>query len=443
MSTPPTSTAWCRASTTPPPAPLSTHMPPPPASALSASTPTKASISMAGLENQRVCLHHDAGALGAVVNRAAIRRQLSIMKEMGCNAIRCSHNPPAPELLDLCDQMGFLVMDEAFDMWRKRKSAHDYARYFDQWHERDLDDMIIRDRNHPSIFVWSIGNEVLEQWTHADADTLSLAEANLILNFGHAEEQAIEANEELSVNSLLTIKLADRVSRPRHHAPHHLRLQRARALQPPLPLGRTRHHWLQLPRHMVRHRARALSRHAIQHHRERVGPGHRGYYRMPSDSTFIWPARPEQPFFDPSLSCSSYDNCHVPGFDPRTLAALCARPRFHLRPVRMDRLRLSRRAHALRLAGAQFVLRHSRPRRVSQRRILPLSKRMASRQNCAPHLSALELDRRRRNRRVGLLQQCRRGRTLHQRRVTSISAKTPNASTPCGAHASSRARSQP
>lgn len=137
-----------------------------------------------------MCLHHDAGALGAVVNRASIIRQLGMLKDMGCNAIRCTHNPPAPELLDLCDEMGFLVMDEAFDMWRKRKTEHDYARYFNEWHERDLDEFVRRDRNHPSVIVWSIGNEVLEQWNDAAADTLSLAEANLILNFGHSPEQA-------------------------------------------------------------------------------------------------------------------------------------------------------------------------------------------------------------------------------------------------------------
>ncbi len=82
-----------------------------------------------------VCLHHDAGALGAVVNKAAIERQLKIMKEMGANAIRSSHNPPAPELLELCDSMGFMVMDETFDMWRKKKTSHDYSRYFPEWHE--------------------------------------------------------------------------------------------------------------------------------------------------------------------------------------------------------------------------------------------------------------------------------------------------------------------
>ena len=104
-------------------------------------------------------MHHDLGCLGAAVNTRAIERQLQILKEMGCNGIRCSHNPPAPELLDFCDRMGFIVMDEAFDMWRKKKTAHDYARYFNEWHERDLNDFILRDRNHPSVFMWSIGND--------------------------------------------------------------------------------------------------------------------------------------------------------------------------------------------------------------------------------------------------------------------------------------------
>lgn len=161
------------------------------------------------LKIRGVCLHHDLGALGAAVNKTALRRQLQIMKDMGANAIRCSHNPPAPELLDLCDEMGLMVMDEAFDMWRKQKSKFDYARYFDQWHEKDLTDLIVRDRNHPSVIIWSIGNEVLEQWSDAKADTLSLEEANLILNFGHSSDMLSKDGEELSVNSLLTKKLAD------------------------------------------------------------------------------------------------------------------------------------------------------------------------------------------------------------------------------------------
>lgn len=112
---------------------------------------------------QGVCLHHDLGPLGAAVNRRAIERQLEIMKEMGCNAIRTSHNPPAPELLDLCDRMGFLVIDESFDEWKIGKNRNGYAGLFDEWAEKDLVSMIRRDRNHPSIILWSIGNEIKEQ----------------------------------------------------------------------------------------------------------------------------------------------------------------------------------------------------------------------------------------------------------------------------------------
>lgn len=111
-----------------------------------------------------VCNHHDLGALGSAVNTRAIERQLEILKGMGCNAIRTAHNPPAPELLDLCDRMGFIVMDEAFDMWKKKKTSKDYHLHWDEWHTRDLQDMIRRDRNHPSVFVWSIGNEIREQF---------------------------------------------------------------------------------------------------------------------------------------------------------------------------------------------------------------------------------------------------------------------------------------
>lgn len=112
---------------------------------------------------QGVCNHHDLGALGAAVNRRAIERQLQIMKSMGANALRTSHNPPAPEVLDACDRLGIVVMDEAFDMWRIAKVPNGYAKYFDQWGERDLRDLIRRDRNHPSVILWSIGNEIPEQ----------------------------------------------------------------------------------------------------------------------------------------------------------------------------------------------------------------------------------------------------------------------------------------
>jgi len=103
------------------------------------------------------------------------KARLEIMRDMGVNAIRTSHNPPAPELLDLTDRMGFIVLDEAFDMWKKEKTKYDYHLDWDAWHERDLSDMVRRDRNHPSVFMWSIGNEVMEQWTNDDSTAIPIA----------------------------------------------------------------------------------------------------------------------------------------------------------------------------------------------------------------------------------------------------------------------------
>lgn len=111
-----------------------------------------------------VCNHHDLGALGTAFNVRAAERQLEILKAMGCNGIRTSHNPPAPQLLDLCDKMGFIVMDEAFDMWAKQKTRYDYHLDWKEWHKQDLEDQIRRDRNHPSVFIWSVGNEIGEQY---------------------------------------------------------------------------------------------------------------------------------------------------------------------------------------------------------------------------------------------------------------------------------------
>ncbi|KMS53122.1 beta-galactosidase [Sphingobium cupriresistens LL01] len=108
--------------------------------------------------------HHDLGAIGAAFNRRAAQRQLEILRDMGANAVRMSHNPPAPELLELTDQMGFLVMDEIFDSWEKKKTPHDFHLIFPDWHEADLRSMLRRDRNHPSIIMWSVGNEVGEQY---------------------------------------------------------------------------------------------------------------------------------------------------------------------------------------------------------------------------------------------------------------------------------------
>ena len=114
------------------------------------------------IQFQGICNHHDLGALGTAFNVRAAERQLEIMKEMGVNALRTSHNMPAPELLDLCDRMGILVMDESFDCWKKGKRGGDYHQLWDDWHEKDLRAEYHRDRNHPSVVMWSIGNEVLE-----------------------------------------------------------------------------------------------------------------------------------------------------------------------------------------------------------------------------------------------------------------------------------------
>ena len=264
------------------------------------------------MQIQGVCNHHDLGCLGAAINKTALRRQLQIMKDMGINGIRCSHNPPAPELLDLCDEMGFIVMDEAFDMWRKKKTAHDYARYFNKWHEHDLVDFILRDRNHPSVCIWSIGNEVLEQWSDANADTLSLAEANMILNFGHSADQLAAEDGDMTVNSLLTKKLADMV----------------RKLDPSRPVTAGCNE-PNPGNHLFR--SGALDIIGFNYHNQNIPdvpqnfPGKpfiitesvsalqtRGYYVMPSDKEIVCPERWDKPYHNPSFSCSSYDNCHAP-----------------------------------------------------------------------------------------------------------------------------------
>ena len=110
-----------------------------------------------------VCMHHDLGALGSAVNEAALRRQFTKLKEMGVNAIRTSHNMPSEEFMALADEMGFIVDSEAFDMWEMPKTSCDYSRFFKEWHEKDVASWIRRDRNHPSVAMWSIGNEILDQ----------------------------------------------------------------------------------------------------------------------------------------------------------------------------------------------------------------------------------------------------------------------------------------
>lgn len=130
-----------------------------------------------------VCLHHDLGALGAAFNKSALRHRLTLLKQMGSNAIRGTHNPHDPRMLELCDEMGFYYIDEAFDEWKSPKVANGYSKWFDEWAERDLTDMIRRDRNHPALIMYSIGNEVREQ-----QDTAGYRIARFLTAIAHRED---------------------------------------------------------------------------------------------------------------------------------------------------------------------------------------------------------------------------------------------------------------
>ncbi|HVW05504.1 MAG TPA: beta-galactosidase GalB [Vicinamibacterales bacterium] len=142
------------------------------------------SINGEPLDFQGVCMHHDLGALGAALSDRALERQLDMLIDMGVNAIRTSHNPPAPELLEYADEKGLLVLDEAFDQWQLQKRPLDYHLLFDDWHEQDLRALIRRDRNHPSVVMWSVGNEVGEQ-NRGDAGT---AVAAMLTGIAHDED---------------------------------------------------------------------------------------------------------------------------------------------------------------------------------------------------------------------------------------------------------------
>ena len=253
-----------------------------------------------------VCLHGDLGCLGTAINEDALYRQLLMMKDMGVNAIRCSHNPPAPELLNLCDSMGLLVMDEAFDSWMQGKTTYDYSIYFKTWAERDLRDMLLRDRNHPSIILWSIGNEVLEQWNKTKSATVALEDVNILLN-NSRDKTLLSTTDTLNASAKLTQFLAAIV---RRYDPTRLISAGCNEVSPNNNLFKSG----------------ALDVIGFNYHQKKVAdvpqnfPGKpfimtetvsalhtRGYYRMPSDSLYRWPTH-KRPFTEPSFMCSSYDN---------------------------------------------------------------------------------------------------------------------------------------
>lgn len=232
-----------------------------------------------------VCNHHDLGCLGAAVNVRALERQLEILKAMGCNGIRTSHNPPAPELLDLCDRMGFIIMDEAFDVWAKAKTPYGYNLFWEEWHRRDLEDMVKRDRNHPSIFIWSIGNEVMEQWDRQDSSGIVISKelAEIVKSLDHTRPITSACNGTDTLNPLIRSGVLDVIGF--NYA--HQKYADFPVVFPDKPF-------------IASETESALAT--------------RGSYDMPSDSIRRWPKRWDLPFHEgnPDYSCSAYDNCSTP-----------------------------------------------------------------------------------------------------------------------------------
>ena len=259
-----------------------------------------------------VCDHHDLGALGTAVNERALQRQLEILKGMGVNGIRTSHNPPAPELLDLCDRMGFIVMDEAFDMWKNKKSKYDYSLDFDKWHERDLTDQIVRDRNHPSVFIWSIGNEVSEQWGDTPATDVDLQAANIALNNKKVNETEDVKLGRLGKYALLTRHLVDITkgvdpTRPVSAACNGTGANNPLFQSESMDLIGFNYHETEFADITKRFPTTPFF---VSESVSSLNT--RGYYVNPSDSIIICPKNWDIPYSDPSQQCSSYDNCRAP-----------------------------------------------------------------------------------------------------------------------------------
>ncbi|HJP94924.1 MAG TPA: beta-galactosidase GalB [Pyrinomonadaceae bacterium] len=225
------------------------------------------------------CNHHDLGSLGTAVNTRAIERQLQMLKDMGVNGLRTSHNPPAPELLDLADKMGFIVMDEAFDMWKMEKTKFDYHLDWDQWHKRDLEDMVLRDRNHPSILIWSIGNEVVEQWnSNPEGGKISRELVAIVRNLDRTRPITSACNGVSRDNKVITEGDLDLVGT--NYA--HRKLPEFAKMFPGRPIIGTETN---------------SSLHT------------RGSYRMPSDEILRWPRKEEDILkISPTYECSAYDN---------------------------------------------------------------------------------------------------------------------------------------
>lgn len=245
-----------------------------------------------------VCMHHDLGPLGAAVNTRAIERQLEILKEMGVNGIRTAHNAPAPELLDLCDKMGFIVMDEAFDMWTQAKTENDYSQFWDKWHKRDLEDLIKRDRNHPSIFMWSIGNEIQEQWSEKGAK-IGRELAKIVKSLDTTRLVTAGMNPPIHVSDKeVTIQFEETADKPNA-------LAGSGALD---IIGYNYAHqtW-------EKHQTNFPNTPFIATETT-SGLQTRGYYEFPSDTTKIWPVRWDKIFTggNPDNTVSAFDQVRTP-----------------------------------------------------------------------------------------------------------------------------------
>lgn len=230
------------------------------------------------LKIQGVCDHHDLGCLGAAINTRALQRQLEMLKNMGCNAIRTSHNPPAPELLQLADKMGIMIMDEAFDCWKKGKNPYDYHLYWDQWHKRDLSDLILRDRNHPSVIIWSIGNEIPDQWDSAGGP-IARELAGIVRSLDTSRPITSAMNDPEAKNNSLSHSGAMDLIGHNYSNGHYDNFFKD------FPGGKF----------IGTETTSALET--------------RGEYNMPSDSIFVWPHKGPM---NANFTCSAYDNCRVP-----------------------------------------------------------------------------------------------------------------------------------
>ena len=232
------------------------------------------------------CNHYDLGCLGTAFNKSALEYRFKLLKNMGCNALRTSHNPPDPEFLNLADSMGFMVMDEAFDMWNLPKIKYDYSQYFNKWHKRDLTDQIRRDRNHPSVIIWSVGNEIPNQHAKTkkevhQADSIMESLCSTVRSLD-TTRPIVTANDDPEPNNpLINCGATDLIGINYHNA-----------------------NLISFPK--VYPNKMVIQTEAASAFETR------GWYEMPSDSLTIEPKDWRKPYHTSNNFCSSYDNWRAP-----------------------------------------------------------------------------------------------------------------------------------